>query len=153
MLRRSKTDGATGGPRLLVVNEDEAGCELVSRVLESHGAEVTRIHSHTEAVQLLNRGGDVDGVLIDFTSGGASANLKLLDSIRHASEGKRDIPVVILATSASNRLFAYQQGADSFIVRPVHANDLAAEAFSVAQRSPEERQAARAAALKAAQSA
>lgn len=146
MLRRSKIDDHDLGdnPRVLVVNDDEGGCEVVSRILERAGMAVSRVHSHTDAMQSLNKGGEpTKGVIVDFTSGGASSSLKLLDSIRHAGEAKRDIPVIILAASANNRLFAFQSGADAFIVRPVHADDLVGEIFEVLRRSPDEREAVR----------
>lgn len=144
MLRRSRIDdhGEDGaaGARLLIVNDDEGGCELVARILEGAGFETTRIHSHADAVLALNKPGqDIDAVVIDFTSGGASSSLKLLDSVRHGVERNRDIPALILANSANNRLFAYQTGADAFLVRPFHANDLIAEVRVALGRSVEAR--------------
>lgn len=156
MLRRSKADDDALGdnPRLLVVNDDEAGCELVARIFESRGFLVTRVHSHNDAVQALNKASEpVRGVVVDFTSGGASSSLKLLDSIRHGGEAKRDIPVIILAASANNRLFAFQSGADAFVVRPVHADDLVGEVREVLTRSDDEREAVRQASMDETQSA
>lgn len=156
MLRRSKIDDGDLGehPRLLVVNDDEAGCELVARILESRGLLATRVHAHNDALLALNKASEpVKGVVVDFTSGGASSSLKLLDSIRHGGEAKRDIPVIILAASANNRLFAFQSGADAFVVRPVHADDLVGEILQVLQRSADEREAVREASMNETQSA
>jgi DNA-binding response OmpR family regulator len=156
VLRRSKIDddGLGDHPRLLVVNDDEAGCELVARILESRGFLATRVHAHNDALLALNKASEpVKGVLVDFTSGGASSSLKLLDSIRHGGEAKRDIPVIILAASANNRLFAFQSGVDAFVVRPVHADDLVAEIREVLKRSADEREAVREASLNETQSA
>lgn len=156
MLRRSKIDDDDLGdhPRLLVVNDDEAGCELVARILESRGFLATRVHAHNDALLALNKASEpVKGVVIDFTSGGASSSLKLLDSIRHGGEAKRDIPVVILAASANSQLFAFQSGADAFIVRPVHADDLIGEIRTVLGRSSDEREAVREAYLNETQNA
>lgn len=156
MLRRSKVDDDDLGehPRLLVVNDDEAGCELVARIFESRGFLATRIHSHNDALLALNKASEpVKGVVVDFTSGGASSSLKLLDSIRHGGEAKRDIPVIILAASANNRLFAFQSGADAFVVRPVHADELVTEVREVLTRSADEREAVREAYLNETQTA
>lgn len=145
MLRRSKSDGGAGGPaRILVVNDDEGGCELVARILEARGAKAVRIHDHASAVATLNRKDEpVSLVVLDFTSGGTASSLKLLDSIRHGIEGSRDVPVVMLAASDTNRMFAYQSGTDAFLIRPLHANDLSQTVEEVLARSAEEREAYR----------
>ena len=154
MLRRSKSDGGGGPARILVVNDDEGGCELVARILEARGATVQRVHSHADAVVALNRSEEpVALTVLDFSSGGTASSLKLLDSIRHGIEGSRAVPVVMLAASANNRMFAYQSGADAFLVRPLHANELADAVEQVLQRSPEEREAYRAAQVAEARSA
>ena len=144
MLRRSKSDGGSGPARILVVNDDEGGCELVARILEARGATAQRVHTHADAVVALNRTEDpVTLAVLDFTSGGTASSLKLLDSIRHGIEGSRDVPVVMLAASPNNRMFAYQSGTDAFLVRPLHADELGAAIEEVLARSPEEREAYR----------
>ena len=154
MLRRSKADKKQGPHHLLVVNDDEAGCEIVSRILESKGFTATRAHEHAEALLALGRdGGSFHGVVLDFTSGGTSTSLKLLDSIRHGDEAHRNLPVVILSASANNRLFAYQSGVDAFLVRPFHADELEHELRAVLARSDEEREAHREHELESARSA
>lgn len=137
-----------------MVNDDRGGCELVARICEANGFEVRRAHEHGEALLSITRDGvTVDGIVLDFTSGGTSTSLKLLDSIRHGDEAARKVPVVILSASANNRLFAYQSGADAFLVRPFHADDLVAEVRAVLARGDDEREAHREAQLEAARSA
>jgi len=147
LLRRSRTDHGgddLAGARLLVVNDDEGGCELVARILESAGFVATRLHSHADAVLALNKPDqNVDGVIIDFTGGGASSSLKLLDSVRHGVESNREIPTLILATSPNNRIFAFQTGADAFMVRPFHADDLVTEVRRALALSADDREAHR----------
>lgn len=144
--------------KLLVVNDDPDGCELIARLLERHGWEAVRAHSHTDAMQRINHPGPdpdeaVHGALVDFSSGGTASNLKLLDSIRHGEPQARGLPVIILAGSSQNWTFAYQSGADAYLVRPFHADDLTSAVAAVLARSPEERAAYRRSQLEAAKSA
>jgi two-component system response regulator MprA len=137
-----------------VVNDDSGGCELVARIFEANGLEARRIHEHGEALLALSKeAGSLDAVILDFTSGGTSTSLKLLDSIRHGDEASRTLPVLILSASANNRLFAYQSGVDAFLVRPFHADELVAAVRAVLARSVEEREAYREAQLEDARSA
>lgn len=152
MLRRSKNEGGAGTD-VLVVNDDADGCELVARIIEADGKVVARAHSHNDATQVLRQQPDLRAVIIDFTSGATASNLKLLDSIRHGDEANRETGVVVLAASATNRMFAFQSGADAFMVRPFHANELLAELGAVLGRSQEERARYRAQQLREAQSA
>lgn len=154
MLRRSKVDDDENGPRILVANDDEAGCELVARILEANGFSAVRSHAHNDALLALNKASQpVRGVIIDFTSGATSSNLKLLDSIRHGDEANRECGVLVLAASSTNRLFAFQSGADAFMVRPFHANEMVAQLRDLLARSEDERISYRNTQLREAQSA
>lgn len=156
-MRRRQSPESSDGARLLVVNDDEDGCELVARLLERAGWRVERVHAHADAVRAVNHPGPdpdaaVDGVVVDFSSGGTSSNLKLLDSVRHGEPDSRHLPVVILAGSQQSSSFAYQSGADAYLVRPLHADELVEGVRSVLERSPDDREAHRRAQLDATQS-
>ncbi|MCC5951683.1 MAG: response regulator [Acidimicrobiia bacterium] len=141
MLRRSKNDAEASGARLLVVNNDQNGCELVARLVESQGWEAVRIYAHQDAILELNKPNNpIDGLVIDFSSGGTASSLKLLESVRHGEQNRRDTPVMILTSSSTNLSFAYQSGVDSFMVRPFHANEMLEEVRLMLTRSDEERQ-------------
>jgi len=47
--------------------------------------------------------------------------------------------VVLCATSAKNRSFSFQSGADGFVLRPFHLNDLVAQIADVLERANEDR--------------
>jgi DNA-binding response OmpR family regulator len=70
---------------------------------------------------------------------GITTAFEILNDIRSSGPDIRDTPVVILAATATNRLFAYQSGADGFVVRPVHADELLDVIQVVLNRSPDER--------------
>src|SRR5437773_9031342 len=88
MLRRhSKADHPKPGEpddepaQVLVVNDDEAACELLCRLLAGAGHRVQRAHTAEQASGQLSFGG-IDCVILDLTTGGIGTNLKLLDVIR-----------------------------------------------------------------------
>jgi len=127
----------------MVVDDDADACELMARVIEGGGWSVTRCHSHNDAVAELSRANPRYALtVVDFATAGTASSLKLLDTIRHADEID-DTPVLLLPRADTNRMFAWQQGADGFLVRPFHADDLVAELHAILDRSPEQRKAHR----------
>jgi DNA-binding response OmpR family regulator len=150
LLRRAKTEG-TAPIRLLVVNNDSDGCELVARIFEAGGASVDRADDHQAALLALRSAEPrCSAVVLDFSSG-VSSSLKLLDSIRHGDQEFRSLPVVILSATDQNRAYAFRSGADAYLVRPFHARDLVNEVETVLARSTEKRDAHRRAELEASQ--
>lgn len=149
MLRRSKSDSKTSGVPVLVVGDDSNVIELIARIIESAGWPATRAIGHDEAVEKLLASSSklasavpFAAIVCDFTSGGSSSSLKLLDTVRH-DEALEDTAMVILTSSLSNRSYAWQSGADGFLVRPFHANELIDAVASALSRSPAERSAYR----------
>ena len=146
MLRRQskadhpkKAEVVPGPAQVLVVNDDEAACELLCRLLVGAGHRVQRAHTAEQASGQLSFGG-IDCVVLDLTTGGIGANLKLLDVIRssisHAVSGVR---VVLIAQQTSNRMFSWEAGIDGFLVRPFHANELLDQVSEVLSRPDHER--------------
>lgn len=146
MLRRaSKADHSKHGlfdhgpAQVLVVNDDEAACELLCRLLAGAGHRVERAHTAEEASGQLSLG-QIDCVILDLATGGIGANLKLLDMIRssmsHAVAGVR---VVLVAQQTSNRMFSWEAGIDAFLVRPFHASELLDQVSDVLSRPDHER--------------
>jgi DNA-binding response OmpR family regulator len=72
--------------------------------------------------------------------GGVGASLQVLDQIRsHDDRRISTARVVLCAPSPKNRSFSFQSGADAFLVRPFHLNDLVAQITDVIARPQEER--------------
>ena len=143
MLKRSKTDdeidaAAAGTGTVLVVNDDRDACELIARILEAAGFAARRLHDLDASADALTDG-PYQAVIIDSLSCGVTAAFKLLDEIRAGGPDIRHVAVVILAATDTNRLFAYQSGADGFAVRPIHSSDLIDLVRSVLARDPDER--------------
>ncbi|MEY2423354.1 MAG: hypothetical protein QOI95_3421 [Acidimicrobiaceae bacterium] len=146
MLRRAtktehpkNADFAPGPTQILVVNDDEAACELLCRLLASAGHRVQRAHNGEQALGQLNVG-RVDCVVLDLATGGIGQNLKLLDTIRSAmANSVSGVRVVLVAQQTSNRMFSWQAGIDAFVVRPFHANELLGQIAEVLSRPDNER--------------
>ncbi len=140
--RRSKTEEQPTGPtRVLVVDDNPDACELIARVIESAGWTATRSYSQDDALHKLESGDPpFKAVIADFQSGGTGASLELLDAIRRTRDFA-EIPVLLLTHNETNRLYAWESGADAVLVRPFHADDLINEIYAVLTRSTDEREA------------
>lgn len=137
--RKSKAEEPTGPTRVLVVDDDKDACELIARIVESAGWTATRCYAQDDALRKLDEGDPpFTAVITDFHSGGTGASLELLDAVRRAKDVK-DVPVLLLTQSDKNRIYAWESGADAFLVRPFHADDLINEVYAVLSRSVEER--------------
>ena len=139
--RKSKAEQPTGPTRVLVVDDNADACELVARIVESAGWTATRCYSPDDALDKLENGNPpFKAVIADMQSGGTGASLELLDAVRRSKDAK-EVPVLLLTRNETNRMFAWESGADAFLVRPFHAVDLINEVYAVLTRSVEERQA------------
>jgi DNA-binding response OmpR family regulator len=139
--RRQIWDGINrrAAPVVLVVNDDADACELLVRVLNGAGFRASGAHSQNEAIgvigQMLPR-----CVVLDMSAGGIGSSLKLLDTIRsHHDSRVSSSRAVLVAASTKNRSFSFQSGADAYLIRPFHANDLIHHVRDVVGRPDEER--------------
>ena len=139
--RKSKVEAPVGPTRVLVVDDNADACELIARIVESAGWTATRCYAQDDALDKLDNGDPpFKAVVADFQSGGVGASLELLDSVRRSKDFS-DIPVLLLTLNETNRMFAWESGADAFLVRPFHADDLINEIYAVLTRSTDEREA------------
>ena len=125
MLRsRWEGDDRRGPATVLIAGDVADANELLSRVLTSHGYRTVAVQSVdagvVRAVESLPR-----VAVIDLSTRGIGSSLQLLDAIRsHADDRVRRTRVIVVSGSRANRNFAFQSGADGFLLRPFHANDL-----------------------------
>ena len=119
---------------VLVVNDDPDACEMLVRMVRSKGYRALGATTGHEATSRIN-----DQlprcIVLDLTTGGIGTSLKVLDSIRsHQDRRVSTARVVLCAASPKNRTFSFQSGADSFVVRPFHLDDLLAQIADVLAR-------------------
>ena len=131
LLRRSKHDDEGGpipyqGAHLLVVNDDPDASEMMRRLFGHHGFDITLADTVEDAlVKLATNDPAIDIVLVDTHQGGTSQALKLLERIRsHENDDLVKTRVVVSTDIDENRMFLWQSGADGFLVRPYHADEL-----------------------------
>jgi DNA-binding response OmpR family regulator len=146
LLKRSRLDddledetGGGAGDTVLVLNPDADAGELVARLVELAGYPALRFLDQASLIDQLAEGG-VTAIVIDSLGTGISSAFEALEAIRAGSPASRDTAVIILATTDTNRLYAYQSGVDAFLVRPFHADDLVGTVRIVLARSPAERE-------------
>jgi DNA-binding response OmpR family regulator len=145
LLKRSKTDdeidhetAGPGGGVVLVVNEDQDACELVARLVEWAGFRAQRSHDVVGVVGQLAEQRHA-ALIVDSLGTGIATAFKVLDDVRADGPEVQETPVIILAATDTNRLFAYQSGVDGYVVRPFHADELVEAVRAAVGRSSAER--------------
>lgn len=125
-------------PTVLVVTDDDGARELLVKFLAQAGFDADGARGADTLVKMnehLPR-----CVVLDMASGGVGSSLKVLDQIRtHDDRRINTSRVVLCAPSPKNRTFSFQSGADAFVVRPFHINDLIAHIVDVIDRPQDER--------------
>ncbi len=155
MLRRSKREEGGGRRRdwephgegvLLVCDDPDAG-ELLARLMAVEGHDVHRVETAEGAVRHLLATPRRATVL---SLSGPTANRQLLDKIRsHPNPPVSEVAVVLLADEVEAEAEAWEAGADGFLARPFHAEQLATELAGALDRPLADREAHRAAQLDA----
>jgi len=124
---------------VLVVNDDPSACELLVRMVSTAGYRTVGATTDSEARARIAE--EVPRcVVVDMTSGGVGSSLRVLDQIRSSEDSQvSSARVVLCATSPKNRSFSFESGADAFVVRPFHLDELLAQIADVLQRPHGER--------------
>jgi DNA-binding response OmpR family regulator len=149
LLKRSKTDETSSdggeavdltGTRVLVADDHEQGSEITRRVLERAGFSVDRAQDLDDAMARLAISKPPFACVIADFDDSSSGGLKLLETIRASTDDDVVATTVIMCADVdANRRFSWQSGADGFIVRPFHIDELLAAVRDAILRSSEER--------------
>jgi DNA-binding response OmpR family regulator len=112
------------GNGLLLVGRDTDRRELLAALLGARGFELEAAASETAAVDRLIEGG-IDVVVIDINPH-HEGSFALLRTIRQGAEPVAEIPVVFSSERSKpvDRLRAWEQGADGWVPRPHHIEEL-----------------------------
>jgi DNA-binding response OmpR family regulator len=139
--RHDEWDGVDrrAAPTVLVVHEDPAACEMMVQMISLRGYRAIGATSPDDATwhvaSALPR-----CIVISIDSGGMGSSFKVLDSVRgHHDVRVNTARVVLCAQSPRNRVFSFQSGADAFLVRPFHIDELAHAIADVLARPHEAR--------------
>lgn len=151
MLKRSRSekrrDWEPAGEGVLLVCDDPDGAELLARLMAADGHDVQRVETAEGAVRHLLATPRRGAVL---SLSGPTANRKLLEKLRsHPNPPVAEVAIVLLADDEAAEPEAWAKGADGFLARPFHAEQLTAELTAALERPLDARPAHRQARLDA----
>ena len=128
-------------PTVLIVSDDPDACEMVVRMVGRRGYRTLGATSVDDATGRIAEELPRCIVLdLDAGAGGIGPSLMVLDTIRsHDDLRVSTARVVLCAASPTNRMFAFQSGADAFLVRPFHLDDLTNEIAEALARANADR--------------
>ena len=120
--------------RILVVEDDEAQRKLLVAVLQADGWATFEASSGDAAIELLEKGGEIDIVLSDLMMPGMSG-VEVTRAIRQHSA----TPVLVLSVREHERskVEALDAGADDYITKPFGIQELLARVRAHLRRAPE----------------
>jgi two-component system OmpR family response regulator len=116
--------------RLLIVDDDQEICSLITLYFEKHGFGIVAAHSAAQMHRELARGA-IDLVLLDIMLPDASG-LDLCREIRQTT----DIPVIMLTavSDLADRVAGLEIGADDYVAKPFEPRELLARVRAVIRR-------------------
>ena len=122
--------------RILIVDDDPDALTLIGLTLERRGYAVTRATGGSEALMMVESD-PPDLLLLDLMMphmDGYEVCRRLKSDSRHT-----DIPVVMLTAKAqmASQVEGYRVGADDYVTKPVHPDELASHIHSVLERARE----------------
>jgi two-component system OmpR family response regulator/two-component system response regulator CpxR len=118
--------------RLLLVDDDQALCDLLTDYLQHEGYRVTACHSAEAAQQRFAGGENFDLMVLDIQMPGLSG-LELLQQLRPRIQ----IPVVMLTGRGDeiDRILGLEMGADDYLPKPCNPRELLARVRAVLRRA------------------
>jgi two-component system response regulator CpxR len=116
--------------RLLVVDDDEELCELLTEYLVPEGFEVEAVHNSEKGIERA-LSGEHDFVVLDVMLPGASG-FEVLRTVRKSS----DVPVLMLTARGEDidRIIGLEMGADDYLPKPFNPRELVARIRAVQRR-------------------
>ncbi len=124
--------------RILIVDDDPDALTLIGLTLERRGYLVTKAGGGSEALTVIETD-HPDLVLLDLMM----PHMDGYEVCRRIKSDPRlvDIPIVMLTAKAqmASQVEGYRVGADDYVTKPVHPDDLAAHIHSVLERAQERR--------------
>jgi len=120
------------GERLLIIDDDEDLCQLLSDYLTHEGYRVDAVHSAEEASARLEGSEQWDLLILDIQMPGASG-LELLQQLRPRVK----TPVIMLTGRGDeiDRILGLEMGADDYLGKPCNPRELLARIRAVLRRT------------------
>lgn len=124
-------------PHILVIDDDERICDLVSRYLQDHDFLVLTANNPVEAFEILERF-EVDAMVVDVMMPGMTG-IEFTQKLR--GQG-RDIPVLLLTAlgEVEDRIDGFESGADDYLTKPFEPKELVLRLQSILKRTQKPQQ-------------
>ena len=135
--------------RILIVDDEEDICMILSYSLQKAGYEVLVAHSAEEALELLQSpnsliaSSPIDLILLDIMMGEMSG-LEMAEKLKSENgnvKGENHLPPIIFLTALSDEdtvLKGFKLGADDYISKPFRIAEVLARVASVLRRTAEQ---------------
>ena len=135
--------------RILIVDDEEDICMILSYSLQKAGYEVLVAHSAEEALELLQSpnsliaSSPIDLILLDIMMGEMSG-LEMAEKLKSENgnvKGENHLPPIIFLTALSDEdtvLQGFKLGADDYISKPFRIAEVLARVTAVLRRTAEE---------------
>ncbi len=106
--------------RVLVVDDEELNCEVLSRRLRREGIHATTARSGSEALKLLHKE-SFDAILLDFLMPGMNG-MEMLRTLK-SDPALRHLPVIMLSavTELERVVRCIELGAEDFMAKPINS--------------------------------
>jgi putative two-component system response regulator len=124
-------------PRILIVDDEEDICTLLSRYLNNHGYECIAVSDATQAFEHI-KSQSLDLVLTDISMPGMDG-IRLLHEIKHRDDS---IPVVMMTGNDDPHsvIDAMKMGADDYILKPFDLSSISGEIGNLLKRRTHRKQ-------------
>ena len=123
---READDGRTVptcSARILLVDDDEAICELLARQLEFHGFSIVTAASGDAALGLVASEEKLDAVVVDFSMPGLSG----IETIKRIRALRPQLPCILLTGYTDESLRQSHNNAFILLHKPISSRELAAQ--------------------------
>jgi two-component system response regulator AtoC len=108
--------------KLLIVDDDVAGCDALSETLDHRGFEALRAHSGADALVAIEERGDLAAVVTDLNMPGLSGT----ELCRRVHATQPNLPVIVVTAFGTMEaaVAAIRAGAYDFITKPIQIQEL-----------------------------
>lgn len=119
--------------RILIAEDERSYCRVLSAILEKANYTVDGVYDGVDALEY-GRSGQYDGIILDIMMPGLDG-LEVLKQLRAAGVST---PVMMLTakTRMDDRIAGYDTGADDYLPKPVHSEELLARVRALVRRRP-----------------
>jgi two-component system, OmpR family, KDP operon response regulator KdpE len=116
--------------RILLVEDDPAICDVITGLFESHGFRAVSVGTCREAIELAQQHRP-DGCIVDLGLPDQDG-IEFIRNVRTWSP----VPIIVLTarTQETQRLAAFEAGADDYIIKPFSGRELIARVRAITRR-------------------